>query len=338
MKIAVMGTGALGCLLGAYLSDAGDVIVLGHWPEQVAAIREHGLLVEHPDGRRSFHTPRFTDNPADAGQVDIAFVVVKSRQTLDAARTIADILKPDGLAITLQNGLNNCATLRGIIGESRVTLGITSEGATILSVAAVRHAGRGQTYFGRDVMLGETQLARLPRVVDLFNDAGFEAYLVDNTDGLLWGKLAVNAAINPLTALLQVPNGFLVDYKPLVEIMVQAAGEVAALAEAQDIVLPYPDAAKRAIAIARATATNHSSMLQDVARGAPTEIEAICGAIARIGRTLGIATPTNVLLYRLIRQIETNNRPLLQPGDVDGLLNLFELEKKLKDDESYLRN
>lgn len=326
MKIGVVGIGALGCLLGAYLENVGDVTLIGHWPEQVASIHRSGLWVAHPDGTSSHHMPRITDSPSAVGLVDVALVVVKSRQTQEAARIVGQILRPDGLTITLQNGLNNCATLRGVLGEERVTLGVTSQGATVLGVAQIRHAGHGPTYFGRDRMLGGAQISRLTQVVDLFNEAGLESCVVDDTDGLVWGKLAVNAAINPLTALLRVPNGFLIEHESLMEIMARAAREVAAVAEAQGITLPFPDAAERALSVARGTSTNRSSMLQDVDRGAPTEVEAICGAVARIARDLGISTPVNVRLCRLVRQVENGQPPLLEQGDVEGLLRLLNIE------------
>lgn len=326
MKIGVVGIGALGCLLGAYLSDVAEVILIGHWPEQVAGIRRSGLTVENPDGRVTHHALTITADAASVGQVDVALVVVKSRQTLDAAHTAAEILKPDGLAITLQNGLNNCDTLRRVLGRSRVTLGVTSQGATVLGVANIRHAGHGPTHFGRDPLLGWAQLEILPQVVDVFNRAGLESYLVDETDGLVWGKLAVNAAINPLTALLRVPNGFLMKHEALIDIMIRAALEVAAVAEAQGIVLPFADAAERAQSVARATATNRSSMLQDVERGAPTEVEAICGAVARIAHELNISTPLNIRLCRLVRQVEGGQPPLVAQGDVEALLRLIDME------------
>jgi len=326
MKIGVVGIGALGCLLGAYLENVGDVTLIGHWPEQVASIHRSGLRVAHPDGNSSHHLPRITDNPSAVGLVDVALVVVKSRQTREAAQILGQILRPDGLAITLQNGLNNCATLRGVLGEERVTLGVTSQGATVLGVAQIRHAGHGPTYFGQDRMLGEAQILRLPQVADLFNEAGLESYVVDDTDGLVWGKLAVNAAINPLTALLRVPNGFLTEHESLVEIMARAAREVASVAEAQGITLPFHDAAERALSVARATSANRSSMLKDVDRGAPTEVEAICGAVARIARDLEISTPVNIRLCRLVRQVENGQPPLLEQGDVEALLRLLNIE------------
>jgi 2-dehydropantoate 2-reductase len=328
MKIAVVGVGALGCLLGAYLSEVNEVILIGHWPAQVARIREQGLWLERPDGQRTHHSPAITDNPHDAGPASVALVAVKSRQTGEAAGAIGELLDAGGLVITLQNGLNNLARLRGALGDNRVALGVTSEGATILGPGEVRHAGRGLTHFGRDPALGQAQRDLLAQVASLFNVAGLEAHLIDNTDGLMWGKLAVNAAINPLTALLRVPNGFLIEHEELVDIMRLAAYEVAAVAKRQGIALPYSDAAERAIEVARATAANHSSMLQDVLRGAPTEIDAICGAITRIGRELSVPTPVNFRLWQLVKRVEEGDAPLEAAGDVAAFYRLMELDQR----------
>lgn len=323
MKIGIIGIGAMGCLLGAYLSDFADVTMFGHWPEQVATIRESGLNLLNPNGDLTHHRVKITNSIEEVGDIDVALVVVKSRQTATAAGEIAQMLIPDGLAVTLQNGLNNCSTLRERLDDRRVTLAVTSEGATVLGVAKVRHAGHGPTYFGKDKALGRPQLSLLKSVASLFRESGFEAHLVEDTDSLVWGKLAVNAAINPLTALLRVPNGFLIENEDLIKIMSTAAREVAAVAEAQGISLPYPDPAERAIEVARATATNRSSMLQDIDRGALTEVEAICGAVARIAKDYGILTPLNVRLCRLVRSMEGGQPPVLDQADVNRLLELL---------------
>ena len=313
----------MGCLLGACLSPLADVTLMGHWPEQVAVLRRHGLWLEHLDGARRHYRLAVADDAAAVGAADVALVAVKSRQTPQAARTLAGLLDVNGLALTLQNGLNNRATLRDALGAGRVALGVTSEGATVLEPGVVRHAGRGLTHIGRDPSLGRRQLNCLPGLTALFNAAGFETYLVDNTDGLMWGKLAVNAAINPLTALLGVPNGFLVEHGALVDLMGRAATEVASVAAARGITLPFTDAAGRALDVARATAANRSSMLQDVLRGAPTEIDAICGAVARAGQQSGVPTPVNSRLYELVRQLEEGT-DAVTPGDVAGLIALME--------------
>jgi 2-dehydropantoate 2-reductase len=326
MRIAIVGVGAMGCLLGAGLSAVADVTLLGHWPAQLAALRRDGLRLEHPDGGHSHHRLTVADDPAAVGRVPVALVAVKSRQTPDAARLIDRLLAADGLALTLQNGLNNRAALRAVLGRERVALGITSQGTTVIGPGIVRHAGHGPTYIGRDAALGPAQQACLPALAALLNAAGFDTRLVDDTDALAWGKLAVNAAINPLTALLRVPNGFLLQHEALPAIMRRTADEVAAVAAAQSIVLAE-NAADRAVAVAWATAANRSSMLQDVERGAPTEIDAICGAVARAGESVGVATPLNDRLCRLVHQLESGPPPIAA-GDVAALLALLNLTER----------
>jgi len=135
----------------------------------------------------------------------------------------------------------------------------------------------------------------------LFKKANLPASVVDDAQSLIWGKLAVNAGINPLTALLQVQNGKLVENEVTLDIMRSAANEVAAVTAGLGISLAYDDAAAQAITVATATAANRSSMAQDIARGMPTEIEQICGAIVRSGNSVGILTPINGALLHLVR-------------------------------------
>lgn len=323
MRISIIGIGALGCLLGAKLGAVADVSLIGRWPEQIAAIQQDGLWLEHPNGELSNHRLNVTTESRPISASDIVLVAVKSRQTGTAAELIVQQLGPRSLVISLQNGLNNRERLAHTLGSNRVTLGVTSEGATVQAAGKVRHAGHGQTHLGRDIKLDHTQLVHLEEIADLFNLAGLETTIVDNTAGLLWGKLAVNAAINPLTALLKVPNGYLLKHPGLVDLMSRAAMEVAAVALASGIVLPFADAAEQAIAVAQATATNHSSMLQDISRGVPTEIDAICGAVAALGRDVGVPTPLNACLYTLVKRVENGELVSFQPGDETGLLSIL---------------
>jgi 2-dehydropantoate 2-reductase len=125
----------------------------------------------------------------------------------------------------------------------------------------------------------------------------------DDLAGLRWRKLAVNAAINALTALAGLPNGALLDDPVLAADMAAAAREVGAVAAAAGVDLGA-DPAELARAVARATAANRSSMLQDLARGAPTEVDAIQGEVLRLGRRLGVPTPVNERLWRAVRSRE----------------------------------
>jgi 2-dehydropantoate 2-reductase len=306
MKITIIGLGAMGSLFAGRLSHLANITLFGHWQEQLAVLKEQGLTLIHPDGRQSQHPVQATNDPDKLATADLILVLVKSPYTAAAASTAAQALKSDGLALTLQNGLGNLEMIAGRVGANRAAQGITSEGAAVPRPGIVRHAGPGQTYLASGQVdgrpAGQKRLGQLQEVTALFNQAGFETELVQSAGSLLWGKLAVNAGINPLTALLQVTNGFLVENEDARWLMSQAAAEVAAVAQALGIALPYPDAAGRALQVAQATAANFSSMAQDIARGSLTEIDAICGVVVQEGRRLGIPTPINQTLYDLVRR------------------------------------
>jgi 2-dehydropantoate 2-reductase len=280
--------------------------MLGHWQPQIDTLNRQGITLIHPDKPQTNHPVKATNDPAEIPAADLVLIMVKTINTAAAARHAATILAPGGLALTLQNGLGNLETIAGIVGHERTALGTTSEGATLLEPGLVRHAGTGQTYLARNLPGGaagdQIRLAQIEQAASLFNRAGFNTHLVDNADSLIWGKLAVNAGINPITALLQVPNGFLNQNPDAGWIMGQAAAEVAAVARALSISLPFPDPVAQARTVVQSTAANYSSMAQDLARGAPTEIEAICGMVVRYGQQQGVSTPVNQTLLNLIQQ------------------------------------
>lgn len=307
MRIAIIGVGAMGCLFGARLAPLADVVLVGTWPEGVAALREHGIVLVDAAGERVI--PVQVAAEGAVARCDLALILVKSYQTARAARQAADRLAPDGLALTLQNGLGNAETLAAYLGAGRVALGITAQGAMLLDPGRVYHAGDGPTYFG---VTPET-CERLEQVAVLFRQAGFETHLTDNIAGLVWGKLVVNSAINPLTALLRAPNGALLESESARTLMEAVARETASVAQAQGITLPFDDPAARVREVAARTARNRSSMLQDVLRGAPTEIDAINGAVVREGRRLGAPTPINETLWRLVCALEGMREVLRLP-------------------------
>jgi len=135
----------------------------------------------------------------------------------------------------------------------------------------------------------------------LLQEAGFEVLTTSNLDSLLWGKLVINAAINPLTAIFRIPNGALLERPDTRQKMIAAAREAAAVATTLGIRLPYTDPITTVEAVAGRTAANRSSMLQDVERGAPTEIDAINGAVVKAGKQVGVATPINLALWQLVK-------------------------------------
>lgn len=290
--ILITGTGALATLFAVRFSAAGHpVTMLGSWENGLEALRENGArMLDAGDVEQAFPV-HATANPRDCRGIRYALVLVKSWQTGRAAAQLADCLPDDGLALTLQNGIGNRERLTETLGPERVALGVTTTGATLLGPGLVRAGGEGS--------LSIEDHPRLGTLAQGLIGAGFNLELVGDADSLIWGKLVINAAINPVTALLRVPNGELLERPGAHALMRLLAQEAAAVALAQGILLPFKDAGNAAEDVARKTASNHSSMFQDIRRGAPTEIDAICGAIARTGEKLGIATPVNRVFWLL---------------------------------------
>lgn len=292
-SILIVGTGALATLFAARLAAQGHAItMLGTWDAGLEALKRDGARLADSKGDERAFPVRVIRDPCTACGSKYAFVLVKSWQTGRAAQQLANCLAEDGLAITLQNGLGNDEILAHSLGRERVALGVTTTGATLLGPGLARAGGEGTITLQTHTRLGPVQQA--------LQSAGFSVEMVADAKSLVWGKLVVNAAINPLTALLRVSNGELLK-RPSARVMMKAlADETAAVATAQRVHLPFTNPIEAAESVARKTAANHSSMFQDVRRGAPTEIDAICGAVARKGEQHGVPTPVNRVCWQLV--------------------------------------
>lgn len=292
-EILIVGTGAMASLFAAMLTRVAEVTLLGTWEAGLAALETKGVrLVKTDEVDESFavHVAR---SPETCTGAKLAIVLVKAWQTRRAADQLAECLHPQGIALTLQNGLGNREILEEALGVGRVGFGVTTTGATMIGPGRVRSGGIGSIHFSPHP--GMTPL------VEMLTKAGFVVDPVDDVQGLLWGKLVINSGINPLTALLEVPNGALLASPSVMEVMMRAAEETAAVAAALDVQLPFADPGAQVRDVARSTAENTSSMLQDIRRGAPTEIDAISGAVVREGERVGISTPINWTLWHLVQ-------------------------------------
>jgi 2-dehydropantoate 2-reductase len=295
-SILIVGTGALATLFAARLVQAGHPItILGTWKDGLEALRTHGAHLVDADGNERHFEVNAISNPRECRDVKHALVLVKAWQTERVAHQLQECLTADGLAVTLQNGLGNRETLARSLGGSRVSVGITTTGATLLGPGRVRAGGEGIISLERHPALGPLEAA--------LRSANFQVEVVENAQSLIWGKLVINAAINPLTALLRVPNGELLERPSAREMMRALARETAQVAQAEKIRLPFPDPVAAAEEVAHKTAANHSSMLQDVLRGARTEIDAICGAVVQTAQQHAVPTPANWACWKLVKAI-----------------------------------
>jgi 2-dehydropantoate 2-reductase len=289
-SVLIVGTGAMATYFAARLSAVDiPVIVLGSWPAGLATLNKDGARLE---GIGSFpvNTRRV---PLVDLEAHIALVLVKSWQTEHAAFQLAQCLSKDGLALTLQNGLGNDEILSRYLGAENVVRGVTTLGATLLGPGHVRPAGDGPI-----------SLEAHPRILSIQQmlvQAGFVVKVESDVRSMLWSKLVVSTAINPLTALLRIKNGELLEHQSVRELLCDLARETASVAGFLGIELQFPDPVRAVEEVALRTAENTSSMLQDILRGAPTEIDAINGAVVKLAHERKIELPVNRVMLSLIK-------------------------------------
>jgi len=253
MRIALLGTGAMGTLFGVRLARVAEVWMLGTWAEALEATRRHGLRLTTAEGEETARVAVAGD-PAEVPPCDLALILVKAYQTERAARWAKQVLRPEGVALTLQNGLGPLETLREILGPPRALQGVTTMGATLLAPGHARLGGKGPIWLGAALPNRE----QVDRIVDLLERAGFQVELQEDLQGVIWGKLVANTAINPITALFDVPNGALLERSDLWRLARRVARETAAIAWAQGISLPFEDPEGFVAEVCRRTARPRS--------------------------------------------------------------------------------
>jgi 2-dehydropantoate 2-reductase len=300
MKITIVGAGAMGSLFGALLAEGGhEIWLLDVWQEHVDAISKKGLSVEREGKIRSVVLQASTDL-REVGKADLVIVFVKSSQTEKAAETASSVLSKEGWVLTLQNGMGNAESIARVVPASRILAGTTSHGATMLGPGRIRHAGVGPTVIG--AWTGE-EPAGAQEMAESFNRAGIETTVADDVRSVIWNKLLVNVGINAITALTGIRNGQLLDLECTRWISRTAVEEAVSVARKLGVRV-RDDATSHMFQIAEATATNRSSMGQDVDHKRRTEIGAINGYIVMEGAKLGLAVPVNRTLAGLVETMQ----------------------------------
>ncbi|WP_435070314.1 ketopantoate reductase family protein [Haloplanus sp. C73] len=291
----MFGAGSLGSLVGGCLARTHDVTLVGRDPH-VETVRQDGLRVS---GVETFDTRPAATTEASGTTADIAIVTVKAYDTETAARTLAT--GEYGVVCSLQNGMGNEDTLAAHV-DAPVVAGTATCGARLADPGHVEWLGRGTVTLGP---WHSDDTAPVERVATAFRDGGLPADVTTDIRRRLWEKLAVNAAINPVTALARVENGALSGAGPLAELATAAARETAAVAREEGVDLSTATATDAVASVASETAANRSSMHRDISRGRRTEIDAINGFVVDRAAATGESVPVNRTLTALIRGWET---------------------------------
>ncbi len=297
--VAIVGAGAVGCLFGAGLREAGHTVTLvTRRPEAAESLARNGIRLEGPEGSREVSGFAATTDYAAVRDAALVLVLVKASATADAAKALRPHLAPGTVVLTLQNGLGNTEALCAHLPPSQVAAGITGNGAVALGAGHIRLGGVGETVIGE---LDGSCSARMEGFCRLLAGAGFPARVSGNITGAIWTKLMVNVGINPVSALTGLPNGGIVGNPDTFGVAREAVLEAAAVASASGIRLETDDPVEHMRRVGELTARNETSMLQDLRAGRRTEIDAMNGEIVRRGAALGIPVPVNAALAALVR-------------------------------------
>jgi len=279
----------LGCLYAAKLAQAGmKVCLLDYRHSRIETLRQSGITVESGDDTFTVHPKIQAKAPLG---LDFVLLLTKAHSTALVT------YPPDTPILTLQNGLGNVETLCNLVGSARVMAGATTEASTLLDVGRIRHVSSGVTWVGAWTSCDPTP------AIEALRGAGFQVEQTQAPGQMIWEKVAINAGINPLSALLNVPNGRLLELKEVRKLMRDLVVEAAKVAATEGYRFDR-SLVENAEEICRVTSANFSSMLQDVRAGKRTEIDAISGEIVRRAQIASLPTPRTRVVWQLVKGLE----------------------------------
>ena len=311
-RILVFGAGAVGCLVGGLLAKAGHQVAFIGRRRIVEALRDHGLSISGVWGDHCVPGPlraaeSIEDLQEDEKNWDWVLVTTKSFDTAAAADSLRPLASRISFCISLQNGLGNIECLADALGWDKTLGGRGITGDEIPSPGRIQ-----VTVHADDIRRHEVDLLRIEKIAGVWREAGIPVEATEELEQFIWAKVLYNAALNPLGALLGVTYGQLADHESTRGVMDDIINEAYAVASSHGICLFWRDAASFSKVFYETmvppTRAHHPSMLRDLERGRKTEIDALNGAIVRLGEENVVAVPTNRLIVRLLRYREDTGR------------------------------
>jgi 2-dehydropantoate 2-reductase len=307
MRIAVFGAGGVGGYLGGRLARAGHAVVFVARGPHLDAIRRDGLRVESPAGDFVVRPAEATDDPEAAGRVDAVLVCVKAWQVRETSRSMLPMLGSNSVVVPFQNGVEAAGQLAEATGSDRVLPGLCRILSQVAAPGTIRHAGVSPS-----VEFGEPdhrRTARAGRLLAAFRDAaGVTASIPEDIEAAVWEKFLFIAPFAGVGALSGGPAGVVRDHPETRDLLRRAMEEVLDLARARRVHLG-PGAVERALALVDSLPVHAtSSMQRDLMAGRPSELEYLTGAVVRLARESGVASPTNDRIYRALLPLEERAR------------------------------
>lgn len=306
MKIVIVGGGAIGRLFGSYLARAENEVTLLDISSEVVGAMQHdgiGVVVDgegDPDSVTAVPITAISDAKVITNS-ELVLLMVKSSSTRVAVESIAHLVNDDCPLLCVQTGLGNIETIEHVIARKHILAGITFMSGTALGGSKIRYGRSGKTYIGE---LDGSITERVQQIANTFEASGVTTQVVRRILGRLWCKVIVFSAINPISSILKVPNGCLTSKMESVTLMKRLLDEGKEVAEAHGVDLVYTDLYELLFDCCQKSASNLSSMLQDILNENPSEIDAQNGAICAYARKYNVDVPTHQTMVELVKLLE----------------------------------
>ena len=302
MKIAIVGTGAMGSVYAALLASAShEVWAVDRWREHIDAIRARGLRLEGASGDRTVKLNATTD-AREAGECDLVILATKAMHVTQAAEAAKSLLGSETPVLSIQNGLGGPDSAAKILGRERVMVGVVGGfGASIKAPGHAHHNGWELVRLGE---FGGPITPRLKKVEEVWSGAGFRVKVFDDIDQLVWEKLICNCAYSGPCAISERTTGEVMDDPDLSAVSAACASEAYAVARAKGVKLGFTDPVGYVRDFGSKIPHARPSVLLDLLAGRKSEIDVINGSIPRVGKDVGIDAPVNTAVTALVRAKE----------------------------------
>jgi 2-dehydropantoate 2-reductase len=298
MRIAILGAGAMGSIVGAGVAEAGhETFLVDVAKPLVDKINVDGVTVRDKEGRERTVKVTATADHASVGPVDLVVVFVKGYHTEAAAAGAAPLVANETVVASLQNGWGNEEVLAGHFGADRIVAGVTYNSGTVLELGKVAHTGVGPTFVGP---FEGASLDGAKRLGEALTSASFEVVVTEAILTELWKKLILNAAL-PASALTGLRTGALGEPGPMLDLVDTVAREATAVARAAGYEIDAGERIDLIHGLLSRGGDGKASMLQDFEAGRQSEIEVITGAVLREAEVHDIDVPINRALFALVK-------------------------------------
>ena len=305
MRITVLGAGAMGMLFGGYLSRKNEVYLVEINEERVREINENGVLIREKDGTEGRYFPKAVSKTEGIGPVDLVIVFVKAMFTVDALSSNRGLIGPDTYLMTLQNGAGHEAKLLQFADAQHVIIGSTQHNSSIIENGHVNHGGSGKTSIG--LPGGGSEV--LAPIAESLTACGFECVTSNEVKKQIWTKLFTNTAASSLTAVLQLPLGYIYSDPSAHELMIRLCKEAVAVANAEGFArFDEAEVIAGVETVCKNAPNGYTSIYADVRDGRRTEVDTISGSVVDAARALNVPVPCHEMIVSLIHALERRPR------------------------------